>query len=253
MFLGLAIGACEDIIHVIPSPSRGLDECQQCVLSRSSPAPRNRERHPPPLGGSCSISLGSTADIAFLVAYRNAMQSSNCNLIHFIGNRMFAISSQAVNASSYDKMSSNFLSRAKKLVNIAFAIANMHTAIGLAKKRAGLAQILRPSNAFFALYGHSRRIGLVQRMAAHKFVARLKFDRGKSQGQSFRRHRKAGMHQNTANGTGLRISINPFTLLANRLQLARKTNQFGLFSLIGKFRRILQHQHRTRATRSGGC
>ena len=74
---------------------------------------------------------------------------------------MFAVSSQAIDAGSNNKMSSKLLGRAEQLVNIALAITYMNAAIGFTKKRARLTQIFQPANAFLRLNRDSCRIGFV--------------------------------------------------------------------------------------------
>src|SRR6516164_9483152 len=54
------------------------------------------------------------------------LNSSDPRFAHFIGNGMVATACQAVDASSYEEMCSDFLSHAKQFVDVALAIANVN-------------------------------------------------------------------------------------------------------------------------------
>jgi hypothetical protein len=63
------------------------------------------------------------------------MQSSDARFAHFIGNGMVATACQAVNASSYEEICSDFLPRAKHFVDVALAIANVNAFFWFTEKR----------------------------------------------------------------------------------------------------------------------
>jgi hypothetical protein len=55
------------------------------------------------------------------------MQSFDGGLIHFLGDRVISVSSQAVDTSPNQEMCPDLLCCAEKLVNVALAIADMET------------------------------------------------------------------------------------------------------------------------------
>jgi hypothetical protein len=57
----------------------------------------------------------------------DAMQSFDGGLIHFLGDRVISVSSQAVDTSPNQEMCPDLLCCAEKLVNVALAIADMET------------------------------------------------------------------------------------------------------------------------------
>jgi hypothetical protein len=62
------------------------------------------------------------------------MQSFDRHLIHLVGDCVIPVSSQTIDAGPNQEVCSDVLSRAKKLVDIAFAIGNMDTSPWITKK-----------------------------------------------------------------------------------------------------------------------
>src|SRR5215470_19652471 len=96
-----------------------------------------------------------------VVSNVDAMQAFDRDLFHFVGDRVIAISSQAVDAGPDQEMRSGFLGRAEKLVDIALAIADVDASSRVTEKLRGLLDILQPPDAFLLLDWNARRIDLL--------------------------------------------------------------------------------------------
>jgi hypothetical protein len=81
-------------------------------------------------------------DLTSVVTHLNAMQPPDRNLLHFIGDRVLAISGQPVHAGAHQEMRSHLPCRTEQFVNITLPIADVDTAPRLVEERSGLAQVL---------------------------------------------------------------------------------------------------------------
>src|SRR5215470_4784332 len=91
------------------------------------------------------------------------------------------------------------MGRAKKLEDIAFAIANMNAPPRLSEQFCRLLHVLQPPDAFFLLDRYPRRIDLLlERGGSLKLLPAPELDGCQPQGNPFYRHRQARMHQNSA-------------------------------------------------------
>jgi hypothetical protein len=105
------------------------------------------------------------------------MQAFDRDLFHFVGDRVIAISSQAVDAGPDQEMRSGFLGRAEKLVDIALAIADVDASSRVTEKLRGLLDILQPPDAFLLLDWNARRIDLLlERGGPFEFLSGPEFD-----------------------------------------------------------------------------
>ena len=59
------------------------------------------------------------------------MQTPHATLGHFVSDRVIAISGQPIDAGSHQEASSEFVSQAEQLVDVALSITDMHAALGL--------------------------------------------------------------------------------------------------------------------------
>ena len=62
------------------------------------------------------------------------MQSFQFDFLHFLGNRVVAIASQAVNAGLNKEVCANVLRSTEQLVDVALPVANMHATLRVAKQ-----------------------------------------------------------------------------------------------------------------------
>src|SRR5215470_16984315 len=139
------------------------------------------------------------------------------------------------------------MGRAKKLEDIAFAIANMNAPPRLSEQFCRLLHVLQPPDAFFLLDRYPRRIDLLlERGGSLKLLPAPELDGCQPQGNSFYRHRQARMHQNSAH----RVRPQSPSLVASTVDSARRADRVGLLSLKRKFGRIMQHQERSAVRRN---
>ncbi|MET4046104.1 hypothetical protein ABIC03_007843 [Bradyrhizobium sp. RT6a] len=127
--------------------------------------------------------------IAVVVSDVDAMESFDRDLVHFVGDRMITIPSQAVKASPDHEMRSSFSSRAEQLIDVALAITDMDASFRIAQQLCGLPDIVQPPNALLLLDGNARRIDLLlKRGSPFEFLPSLEFDSRQSKRQPFGRH-----------------------------------------------------------------
>ena len=181
------------------------------------------------------------ANLSFLISCLDAVQPFDSYVAHLVGDRMVSVASHTVHTGSDSEVRAKLLSLAKQFIDVALSIPNVHAAIRVFEKCRGLPEVLQPSNTLLGFDRHASWIGLVQCMTPYEFLAAPKFDCCKSQRQPFRCHRETRVHQDPANRTCFGLSIAAVT----GLHSACKTDQLRLFSLIGKFRGVLQNQDRT--------
>src|SRR5712691_7538032 len=128
------------------------------------------------------------------------MQSFDLDLIELVGNRVIAVSSQAIDTCPDQKMRSDLLCGAEKLVDVALAITNMDASSRITQKLSGLLQIFQPADAFLFLDGNSRRIDLfLERGGPFEFLPSPEFDGRQPEWNTLDRNREARMHQDAAN------------------------------------------------------
>jgi hypothetical protein len=68
----------------------------------------------------------SVSRIAIVVSDLDAVKTISLNLIHLIGNRVIALASQTIHAGSHQEVCPKLVGHAKKLEDVAFAIADMN-------------------------------------------------------------------------------------------------------------------------------
>ncbi|WP_050631476.1 hypothetical protein [Bradyrhizobium viridifuturi] len=79
------------------------------------------------------------------------MEPFDGDLVHFVGNRVIPVSSQAVDADPDQEMSSDLLCCAEKLVDVTLAITDMDAASGMIQELRRLLESFQPPDAFFFL------------------------------------------------------------------------------------------------------
>src|ERR1044071_8704955 len=95
-----------------------------------------------------------------LVAKLDTMSPLDRSITHLIRDCMVAIAGQTVHASPHEKVSIQFCSCAKQLVNITLAVPDMDASTRVTEQLRGLPQILKPSKALFLLDRNPGRIDL---------------------------------------------------------------------------------------------
>ncbi|MDF0584969.1 hypothetical protein [Bradyrhizobium yuanmingense] len=89
------------------------------------------------------------------------MEPFDGDLVHFVGDRVIPVSSQAVDAGPDQEMSSGLLRCAEKLVNVTLAISDMDASSRMIQELRRLLEIFQPPDAFLFLDGKPDRIDLL--------------------------------------------------------------------------------------------
>src|SRR6266403_1526951 len=130
----------------------------------------------------------------------DAMQPFDRNLVHFIGDRVIAVSGQAVDTGPHQEMRSDLLCRAEEFVDITLAITDMDASTWITQQFHGLLQIVQPPDALLFVDWHARRIDLLfERSGPLELLPGPEFDRRQSERHPLGRYRQARMHQDAAN------------------------------------------------------
>jgi hypothetical protein len=109
--------------------------------------------------------------IALAVSDFDAMEPFDADLVHFVGDGVIPVSSQAVDAGPDQEMSSDLLCCAEKLVGVALAITDMDASSRMIQELRRLLEILQPSDVFLFLDGNPGRIDLLfQRCRSLEFL-----------------------------------------------------------------------------------
>ena len=131
--------------------------------------------------------------------------------------------------------------QAEQLPDVAFAVANMNAARGIAQQAGGSAQIVQPAHAFLALDRHARWIDpLREGVRSLELLPGPELDRGHSQRQPVRRHRQARMHQQSADR--VHAVATEFVLAA--AHLCREAHRLRPPAPPGKLRRVMKNEDR---------
>jgi hypothetical protein len=99
--------------------------------------------------------------ITIVVADLDAVKTFDLHVIHFIGDRVIAVSGQAIDAGSHEEVRSDLLRCAKEFVDVAFAVADMNAPFRLSEQFRSLLQVLQPADTLLLLDRHPRRIDLL--------------------------------------------------------------------------------------------
>jgi len=130
----------------------------------------------------------SLRQVAVVVSDLDAMKTFGLNLVHFIGDRVISVSSQAIDAGPHQEVSPNLLGQAEKLVDVAFAIANMNAPRRVREQFSGLLQIVQPADTFFLFYRNPRRIEfLFESRSSFELLPRPELYSGQPQRDALRR------------------------------------------------------------------
>lgn len=110
---------------------------------------------------------------------------------------------QPIGLNAHEKPRPEILRRAKDFVDIAFAIAAVHTALGRAQKRGGLMQILEPAITFFGLDRHARLVHEPpERSRSFELAAGPELHPQQAEWSSAGGGGQTRMHQHDAHGAG---------------------------------------------------
>jgi hypothetical protein len=90
------------------------------------------------------------------------MKPFDGDLIHFFGDRVIPVSSQAVDAGPDQEMSSDVLCCAEKLVDVTLAITDVEASFRMVQELRRLLKIFQPSDAFLFLDGNPGRIDFLR-------------------------------------------------------------------------------------------
>ena len=128
------------------------------------------------------------------------MEPFDGDLVHFVGDRVIPVSSQAVDAGPDQEMSSDLLCCAEKLVDVTLAITDMDASSRMIQESRRLLEIFQPPDAFLFLDGNPGRIDLLfKRCRALEFLASPELNGRQPQRHPVDCNREARMHQDAAN------------------------------------------------------
>ena len=180
--------------------------------------------------------------VAVVVSNFNAMQSLDCDLIHFLGNRMTAVASQTVDTCPDQEVRSDLLGRAEKFVDVALAITDMDASSRIVQKLRRLLQVLQPPDAFLLLDGNARRVDLfLERGGPFEFLSGPELDGRQPERQPLGRHREARMHQDAAN----RVRPQATLLVPSAVYALGYADRIGVLSLVRELCCVMQDQNET--------
>src|SRR5436190_10514581 len=180
--------------------------------------------------------------LALFVAYGNAMQRDEGDSFHFLRDRMFSVTSETIDAGTYEKMRVGIVRRAKQFVDIAFAVSNVDASLRIAQQSRRLLDVVEPAHAFFFFDRNPSGVDLLfERIGSLEFLPGPKLDGGDSQRQSFSGDDQTGMHENAAGRMEVGLTV-PIFASSNQLNIAY---QFRLFSSKGKLCRVVENKNQS--------
>ena len=170
------------------------------------------------------------------------MQPFDCDLFHFVGNRVVPVSGQAIDAGPNQEMRSDLLCRTEQFVYVALSVTDVDASPRIAQCRRGLPDVFQPPDALLLLDRNARWIDLLlERVGPLEFLPGPEFDCRQTKRQTFARYRQARMHQDSADRVDSRTSA----LCPTVVHLVCDSDRLHSFPLKRKLRRIVHHQHRT--------
>jgi hypothetical protein len=179
------------------------------------------------------------ADIAFLVAHFDAVQSLDFDLAHLVGNGVVAVTCKSVDACSQEEVSTGILSDREQLINVALTVTNMDETLRGGKQRRRLLHVFKPAITLFLLDGNAGWVDpTLQGIGSMKFVAGPELDGGQPERKPLLRDDQAGVHENTRGRVVTR------TVIAS-LQLMDDSDRVRFFAAVDELRCVMQDQHWT--------
>ena len=179
---------------------------------------------------------------ASFVTDLDTVKATRRGLLHFIADRMFAITGQTVNTGPNKEMGNHFPGQAEQLINIALAISHVHAAIRIVQQRGGLADVVQPADAVLFLDRHARRVdAALQLIGAVKFATIPELDCGQTERQPSGSGYKAGTHKDAARGVILASIADG--------QLLQHSYRRNVLTREGEFGRVVENQN---GKRTGG-
>ena len=119
------------------------------------------------------------AQVAFLVAHFDPVQSLDFDLAHLVGHGVVAFARKPVDAGSHEEVSPGILGDGEQLRNVALTVTNMDKALRGGKQRSRLLYVFQSAIALFLLDGNAGRVDLaLQGIGPMKFVAGPELDGG---------------------------------------------------------------------------
>ena len=155
--------------------------------------------------------------------------------------RMGAVAGEPVGTVPDEEVGVQLTGQTEQLSDVAFAVANMNAARGIAQQAGGSAQVVQPAHALLALDRHARwNDPLPEGVRSFELLPDPELDSGHSQRQPVRRHRQARMHQQSAD------RVHPvatgFVLAATHL--CREAHRLRTPAPSGKLRRVMKNEDR---------
>ena len=155
---------------------------------------------------------------------------------------MRTVTGEAIDASAQQEVSPCVLRRAEQFVDIALAVTNVDTSVGVAERGGRLPQVVQPANALLLFDRHAGRVDMpLGFVRAVELLSGPELDRRQSERQALRGHCQAGMHQNAARRI---TSQSPESIGACNPDV-RLAHGVDVFALVGELRRVVQHKYWT--------
>src|SRR3954464_4719807 len=179
-------------------------------------------------------------DTALPFANLNLMDALGAHVIHLGGHRVMTITRTTVDAAPDDEVGAELLGRAEQLVDVALAITDMDAPCRRTEQGHGLAQVLQPADALLGLDGHARRIDLALECGgALELLPRPELHGREAQWQTFRRHRKGGVHEKATD----RVHPEAAGFVLTAVHAAGDVDRLGALALERELGGVLDHQN----------
>ena len=173
---------------------------------------------------------------ALPVPYGNAMHALDGDLCHLFLHLRRAVAGRAVGAGAHEEMGARIVRGAEQLVDVAFAVTDMHTPSRFTQQSGGMLQVLQTAQTLLLVDGHPRGIDLpLQSVRPLEFLPSPKLHGRQAERQSGRRHDETRMHRNAAE----RI-VRPPRIARPVLGLVQQPD---IFPPEGQLRGVVQYQH----------
>jgi len=183
------------------------------------------------------------AEITFLVAHFDAVQSADFYLAHLVGHGVVALAREPVHTGPQQKMGAGILGDREQFIDVALTITDMDKTLRRGKQRRRLLHVFKPAIALLLFDGNAGRVDLaLQGIGSVELFPGPELDGGQPKRKTLLRDDQAGMHQNPAHRMVARPAVIPSLLLAHH------TDGFVLLTAVDEFRRVVKYQQRTADT-----
>src|SRR6516164_5582641 len=182
-------------------------------------------------------------------------------LVHHVVHGLSAILNPTIDAGSEHELCSQRLTLAEKLINVAFAVSDMHAAFGFTEIRSRLSYVLQPADAFFLFDGDARGVDrmlaavdafALEGIGSLELLARPELDRRQPERQAIGGDSKARVHEDAAD------RVHPLPtgfVLVPAADLVRLADRVGVATGEREIGRVVEHEdqpiHRGKALARG--